>query len=102
MLHLLLKKKKNSFHGQTSIEKQEELSSETLGQVSQISEQGTHHLGAYEINTSPRIPTPRSSSAMVLGICIKLGSPALQADSLPSEPPGKPYLEDFRARVRAC
>ena len=53
------------------MEKQEQLSSETLGQVSQIPEQGTYHLCAYDINTSPRVPTPRSFSAMVLGICIQ-------------------------------
>ena len=35
------------------------------------------------------IPSSRGSSHPG----IKSGSPALQADSLPSEPPGKPYVE---------
>ena len=37
------------------------------------------------------IPIPFSGDFPNLGI--KPGSPALQADSLPSEPPGKPHLD---------
>ena len=50
-------------------------------------------LGILQVKTLEWVIIPFSQDLLNLGI--ELGSPALQTDSLPSEPPGKPILTGY-------